>query len=93
MIDRKTIGDKLIRERICPNLLGFNYIIEAANLFGPKAKMQDIYKAVADKHGATPARVERAIRHAKERSPGYGHLTNAAFISMLWYELEQGASA
>lgn len=89
IMDRKAIGEKLIGERICPNLLGFNYIIEAADLCAPKSRMQDIYQTIADKRSIRPQRVERAIRHAKERSPKYGNFTNAEFISLLKYEMDQ----
>ena len=92
MIDRNKIGTKLIHERICPNLLGFNYIIEAAGLYEPGTKMQDIYKVIADKRGIHPRRIEKAIRHAKERSPKYGKCTNSEFIALMSYEMEQEAT-
>jgi hypothetical protein len=92
-MDRVIIGNKLIHERICPNLLGFNYIIEAVNLYKPKTLMQDIYQAIADKRGIHPRRIEKAIRHAKEKSPKYGMLGNAEFIALLQYEAEQEAES
>ena len=51
-----------------PNLLGFRYLGDAAEIYasykGPLSITRELYPAVAQKHNTTGIRVERAIRNA-----------------------------
>lgn len=88
MIKKTTIGDKLIQVGILPNLKGFQYSVDAIAKYRPGMAMMDVYDWVANINGSTPQRVERALRHAKGKSPTYGHYVNSEFIALMWYELQ-----
>lgn len=93
MTDRKIIGDKLIAAGIYPDIKGFTYIIDAVEIFKPGNPLMELYAGVAEKHGVTSIRVERCIRHAKERTKQYKNLGNGQFIGLLKWELEKEAKS
>ena len=61
----------LIKLGISSNLKGFHYIIESVNIIRNQKKhirMTDVYKKVSKSYENTPNAVERAIRHAIDKS-------------------------
>lgn len=58
------IEDFLHQNKVYPNIKGYDYFIDAVHQAesGEKRIVQ-IYKNVAEKHGTTPIKVERAIRY------------------------------
>lgn len=64
------IEDKLLALGIKPNVRGFRYLAQAVEIWvergGCIAITKELYPEVADRHGTTGSRVERAIRHAIE---------------------------
>ena len=54
-----------------PNVRGWRYIVTAVELAAEDEEMvhamtKELYPAVAARHGSTPSKVERCIRHAVE---------------------------
>lgn len=68
----KTISNELLELGIFPQILGYTYLKSAIAMVIEepqciKSMVKTIYIDVAKKYGTTPARVERAIRHAVEK--------------------------
>lgn len=68
-LETKRIHEVLIRIGIPPNILGYCFLLYALELimFNPnymRGITTDLYPAIAEKFGSTPARVERDMRHA-----------------------------
>lgn len=69
LIEKETI--KILKEiDVCPNFLGFKYIVTAIKLMinSDEYKAVSIYKEISKKHRTTYSKVERAIRYARENS-------------------------
>jgi two-component system response regulator (stage 0 sporulation protein A) len=82
------IKDMLIEKGFKPNLLGFNYLAKAIELYDVKMPIvRRLYPQIAEIYNATPARVERSIRHSIEQSNIKG--TNAEVIALLQYQLKK----
>lgn len=69
LIEKEVI--KVLKEiDVCPDWLGFKYIITAIKLMinnkNDNFKIGEIYKDVAKKHRTTYSKVERNIRYTKE---------------------------
>lgn len=65
----KKLKKLLLATGIPRNLSGYHYLISAILLYqqNPAQSMtKELYVAVAQKHGTTPVRAERAMRHAIE---------------------------
>lgn len=65
MVDTK-IEKRLISLGICPNLLGFGYIIEAIKIIiaEPNVQITSIYWVIAERNDVGLSSVERCIRYA-----------------------------
>lgn len=74
-MNRAKIEDILLAMGVPAGIKGFNYIVDAVEIFDERGTdigiTKELYPAIAKKNGATSSRVERAIRHAFEvaRSP------------------------
>lgn len=70
-MNRAKIEDTLLAMGVPAGILGFNYIVDAIQIFDEKGTdiqiTKELYPAVAKKNNTTPSRAERAIRHAFER--------------------------
>lgn len=70
-MNREKIEDTLLAMGVPAGILGFNYIVDAIQIFDEKGTdvqiTKELYPAVAKKNNTTPSRAERAIRHAFER--------------------------
>lgn len=75
-MNRTKIEDTLLEMGVPAGIKGFNYIVEAIQIFEERGTnigiTKELYPAVAEKNNTTPSRVERAIRHAFERVRSYG---------------------
>lgn len=69
-MSRANVEDALLAMGVPAGILGFNYIVDAVEIFGERGTnisiTKELYPAVAEKNRTTPSRVERAIRHAFE---------------------------
>lgn len=82
------IKDMLIEKGFKPNLIGFEYIAKAIELYDiTKPIVSWLYLQIAEIYNATPARVERSIRHSIEQSKVKG--TNAEIIALLNYQMQK----
>lgn len=66
---RTRIEDVLMEMGVPTNVKGFLYIADAVEILIEKQNVQItnfLYPEIAKKHGTTPSRVERSIRHAFE---------------------------
>ncbi|WP_156290762.1 sporulation initiation factor Spo0A C-terminal domain-containing protein [Oceanobacillus salinisoli] len=109
-LERK-ISKVLMDFQITSNLKGYRYLKNAITMAFSKSEVTNtttvMYPEIADKYDTTPTRVERAIRHAIEKSwNNSSHQdfdlfdkkpTNSQFIAMiserLWLDLEDDESA
>ena len=82
------IKDMLIEKGFKPNLIGFEYIAKAIELYDiTKPIVSWLYLQVAEIYNSKPARVERSIKHSIEQSNVKG--TNAEVIALLQYQLKK----
>lgn len=101
---RKKVGDVLINLGITPEVKGFNYIIDMAEMVSKceNQKMMNIYEMVAEKNNTTASRTERAIRHCisnvdrncEESTELFGEIkkiSNSKFVHILVYRLKEDA--
>lgn len=69
-MNRAKIEDVLLAMGVPAGIKGFNYIADAVEIFDERGTnisiTKELYPAIAEKNATTPARVERAIRHAFE---------------------------
>lgn len=72
-LTEKKISEKLRKLGMPVNIYGFTYtktalelIAEDETFLNRLATTKGLYATIAEKHGSTKNRVERAIRHAKE---------------------------
>lgn len=70
-MSQKNISETLMKVGLACHLLGFQYIKEAVELVIKDRNLlhgltTHLYPAIAKKFNSNPARVERAIRHAKD---------------------------
>ena len=69
-MNRAKIEDTLLATGVPAGILGFNYIVDAIQIFGERGTdisiTKELYPSIAKKCNTTPSRVERAIRHAIE---------------------------
>lgn len=67
---RAKIEDTLLAMGVPAGILGFNYIVDAIQIFDEKGTnisiTKELYPRIAEKNNTTPSRAERAIRHAFE---------------------------
>lgn len=67
-MNRAKIEDALLAMGVPAGIKGFAYIADAIEIFGERGTnisiTKELYPMIAEKNGATPSRVERAIRHA-----------------------------
>ena len=90
-MEEKIIKEILLNLEIPISLLGFKYIktLIIFFLYEDISKITTAYKVVAKKHKATASKVERAIRHALERSKVNEYfkikhkITNKEFIELI----------
>lgn len=69
-MEEKNIIEKFMAENFgFVHLKGFQYLALACTLY--PSCMMDIYKAVANEFNTTPGRVERNIRHYKDKIKYY----------------------
>jgi len=78
-VDTTKIHEILLSIGIPPNLLGYSYILYGTELIlmNPDymhAITKELYVDIAIKYHSTPARVERAIRHAIGAAWSHGNL-------------------
>ena len=87
MNKRETIKQALIFEGIKCDIRGFDFLLDAIEMYSPMKKLtNDIYKAIAEKNNTTISRVERSIRHAV----AVKEMTNRGFISKVYYNCIDG---
>lgn len=67
-MDKKSIQKELLYLGFKPNVLGFEYIATAIEIYDIKLSIIDLYKQIAEKYNTTALRVERAIRYSKENA-------------------------
>ena len=63
----KEIRTLLLSLGVMPSWLGFGYLVDAIQIFRKNRAVsmtKELYPQVAEKHGTTGVRVERAMRHA-----------------------------
>lgn len=69
-MNRAKIEDVLLAMGVPAGILGFNYIVDAIQIFDERGTdiqiTKELYPEIAKKNNTTPPRVERAIRHAFE---------------------------
>lgn len=69
-MNRAKIEDILLTMGIPAGIKGFNYIVDAIEIFDERGMnisiTKELYPAIAKKNSTTQTRVERAIRHAFE---------------------------
>ena len=69
-MNRSKIEDVLLAMGVPAGIKGFNYIVDAIEIFDERGTnisiTKELYPAMAKKNNTTPSRVERAIRHAFE---------------------------
>lgn len=70
-IPEKDIAEILLRLGFLPHMKGYRYALDALMIIQDKPGeavgiTTHLYPAIAKKHGSTPQRVERAIRHSIE---------------------------
>lgn len=87
-MNRITVGNRLISEGIKPNLNGFHQIVDAVMYYKPGIPMMQIYQKVSELYGTKPSKVERNIRHAKEKTQNYKDLCNSEMVAMIRWQLE-----
>lgn len=67
-MNRVKIEDTLLSMGVPAGILGFNYIVDAIQIFDERGAdisiTKELYPAIAKKNSTTPLRAERAIRHA-----------------------------
>lgn len=67
-MNRAKIEDTLLAMGVPAGILGFNYIVDAIEVFNERGTnisiTKELYPAIAKKNSTTQSRVERAIRHA-----------------------------
>ena len=83
-----TIGNKLIESGIYPNLKGFHHIVSAVEIYHTGMPIVKLYEEIVKANGDTSSRVERAIRHAKDKNESNKTFANGEYIALLKYELE-----
>lgn len=88
-LTEKQISEKLRNLGISANLYGFTYIKEALTLLSEDETLlkrltttQGLYRTIARKYNTISSRVERDIRHAKERALTYGDITELKTIGV-----------
>lgn len=87
-MQRNKIEDRLIQIGILPNLKGFEYLVTAIDTYQYGMPLMEIYVDTAQKYKTTYSRVERCIRHAKNKTT-YGKYTNGEFLSLFKYEINR----
>lgn len=92
-MDRDKIEDKLLQLGITPNLRGFNYLASAIATYQFDMPMMEVYTAVAEEYSTEPSRVERCIRHAKDKCEQYVKTANSEFIALISIEIKRIKSA
>lgn len=74
-MNRAKIEDVLLAMGVPAGIKGFNYIVDAVEIFDERGTnigiTKELYPAVAEKNNTTPTRAERAIRRAFERVRSY----------------------
>lgn len=78
---------RLLQMGMPADIAGFEYLNHAIQIYKPTQYLMPLYIDVAKKFGATPAQVERSMRHAISRSGD--KLTVGQFIAkykILWEE-------
>lgn len=76
MVNTEKLDDIMLRLGYPESLIGTHYIRRAVLAYRPGAAMcKEIYPAIANAVESTPARVERAIRHATQTAWGRGSVS------------------
>jgi type I site-specific restriction-modification system R (restriction) subunit len=90
--------DALIDFGIDPSKKGFNYIVDAVELFDPDKKACEMYEEIAKLHATSAANVERAMRYAFSSMDYKSEMvkeffgkkfTNIGYISILRWKLSR----
>lgn len=68
MIDKVKLDDLMVDLGFCPALSGERFLRVAVGMYHPGMQMGELYAGTAAACGSTPSRVERAIRHAKQKA-------------------------
>lgn len=98
MLREKTY-DALMEFGILPTVNGFNYIIDAVEMFDPDMKATELYEEVARENNTTATKVERSMRYAFTRmdykdamiQDFFGKkFTTFGYISILHWKLSRG---
>ena len=98
-MNKRKLEDILDKLQIKINLFGYKYWITAVELYfkDNTVGMWKICKEIAKKYNTTPSRVDRALRHARERKEeiiqryfnvNYD-IDNSAFLALLAREMER----
>lgn len=105
---RKRAINALIEMGVPADLAGFHYICDAMEIYEQDesyicTKKAALYQRIAQKHGSTPDRVIRCMRHAFEKATTYGNLdslnkymtaaqkpTNGNLLACLYLKLKEG---
>lgn len=85
----------LIKIGISANVKGFHYILEAINILKEQKihiNITEIYKMISKKYDNTPSAIERAIRHAIDKSYNENDMLKKIYLvkpdnSVLLYDL------
>lgn len=105
-MERTKIEEVLMKMQMSTGIKGFNYIADAIEIIDEKGEdisvTKILYPEIAEKRNTTPARVERAIRHALETVRGKGekcdviekyigfvNCTNFSSLMMLYKKIKQ----
>lgn len=81
-MQRSTVEDFLMDERVKTSMIGFTYLTDAILMYRPGMPMvKGVYTEVAKMHHSTATRVERGIRHALEAREGEKKTVNGEYIS------------
>lgn len=81
----------LLNDGVPPQNKGFLYLNDAIRLYDADKKIMTLYADIASIHNTTPVRVERAMRHAIQKSTNPA--ANAKYIAsrklVLWADVDK----
>lgn len=87
-MDKVKIGNKLLDLGFSVSDKGFGYLIDAVSVYEFGMPIMNVYARVAKINGSEPTRVERCIRHSKEKIEAFKHLDNRELIARLKWNLK-----
>ena len=97
-ITNETIYRTLDDISVSPNILGYEYIVDALHLIFKDSTLRHnivlLYSTIGKAHNATSSSVERCIRYAIQTCnhqhsclKNYKKLTNSKFLCILYYSI------